>query len=61
MKGAGRDEQNVIRAHHPIAGVHSCSFDNRQDIALHAFAGYVRAMSGLASRDLVNLIEEDNP
>ncbi len=60
MKCAGGNEQNVIGAHHAVACVDSCSFDNWQDVALHSFARNVRAMSRLAACDLVNLIEEDN-
>ena len=61
MKRAGGDEEDVIRLHHAVLRVDRRPFDDRQQIALHAFArnvGAVRCL--LAPRDLVDLIEEDD-
>src|SRR4029453_12295367 len=45
VKSTGCDEEDVIRSHHPILGVDSSTFDNRQNVALDAFAADVRAMA----------------
>src|SRR5687767_15261942 len=60
MERAGRDEQNVIRAHKAVASVDSGSFDDGQYVALHALAADVGTMAALASGDLVDLVQEDN-
>src|SRR5580704_1828615 len=50
----------MIGADHAVARVDRGAFDDRQNIALHAFARYVGAVAGFASRDLVNLVYENN-
>ena len=60
MKRARGDKQNVIGAHRPILGVDGRAFDNREQIALDAFARDVGATARFASGNLVDLIEEDN-
>ena len=37
---------------------HGAAFDQRQQVALHAFARHVGAVAVLAARDLVDLVDE---
>src|SRR6185437_12950888 len=60
VESAGGDEQNVVSAHHAIAGVDGGAFDDRQNVALHAFAGNVGPMAAFAAGNLVNFVEEDD-
>ena len=55
---ARRDEQHVIGAHHSVARADGAALDERQQIALHAFARYVGAVRLGAARDLVDLVDE---
>jgi hypothetical protein len=43
-----------------VLGVHGGAFDDRQDVALHAFAADLGAVVAFAARDLVNLVHEDD-
>ena len=47
VKGAGRDEQDVIGPHHPVLRVDGRAFDDGQDVALHALAADVRTCASL--------------
>ena len=38
VERAGGDEQNVVGANHAVARVDGGAFDDRQNVALHAFA-----------------------
>ena len=58
MERAGGDEQYVVRFHHAVAGRHRRAFHQRQQVALHAFPGHVRAAYFGAARHLVDLIQE---
>ena len=58
MKRAGGDEQNVIGMHVAVFGHHGGTFHNRQNIALHAFAGNFRAVRAFASGDFVQFVDE---
>ena len=60
VEGAGRDEQNVVGAHHAVLGVDGRALDDRQDVALHAFAAHVGPVPALAAGDLVDLVQEDD-
>ena len=60
VKGSRGDEQNVIGADHAVARVDRRAFDDGQNVALHAFAGDVRAVAGLAPGDLVDFIDEND-
>ena len=42
MEGARGNEENVIRLHHAVLRVDGRPFDDRQQVALYAFAGDVR-------------------
>ena len=61
VERAGGDEEDVIRLHHAVLRVDRRPFDDRQDVALHAFAADVRAVAALAAGDLVDLVDEDDP
>ena len=60
VERAGGDEQDVIGLHHPVLRVDRRAFDDRQDVALHAFAADVRALAAFAAGDLVDLVDEDD-
>ena len=60
VERAGRNEQDVIGAHHAVLRVHGRAFDDRQNVALHAFAADVRALRAFAPGDLVDLVDEDD-
>ena len=60
MEGAGGDEENVVGAHHAVAGVDCGAFDDGQNVALHAFARDIGAVAAFAAGDLVDLVEEDD-
>ena len=58
MKRARGDEQHVVRLDRAVLGVDGAALDQRQQIALYAFAGYVGSRRLLAARDLVDFIDE---
>ena len=60
MEGTGTDEQHVVGLHRPILGGDGRAFDQRQQVALHAFAADRAATDFGIDRDLVNLVEEDD-
>src|SRR5947207_4655920 len=60
VKRAGSDEEDVIGADHAVARVDGGAFDNGQNVALHAFAGDIRAVAGFAASDLIDFIDEDD-
>ena len=49
MERAGGHEQNVICADEAVASVHGGAFNDRQDIALNAFAANVGAVTAFAA------------
>ena len=63
MKSARGDEQHMIRLYRPVLGGHRGAFNQRQQIALHPFAGDIAAthptFAGTCA-NLVNLIQEDD-
>ncbi len=62
VEGAGGDEQNVVGADDTVPGVDVGALDDRQQIALDALAGHIRAAPAgiLARTDLVDLVEKDD-
>ena len=61
VERAGGDEEDVIGLHHAVLRLHVRAFDDRQQVALHAFArdvgpAHLRPLAG----DLVDLVEEDD-
>ena len=60
MKRAGGDEQDVVGLHRSVLGVDGGALDQRQQVALHAFARHVGAAQAFAAGDLVDLVEEDD-
>src|SRR3546814_3080338 len=60
MKGARGDEEDMVGLHRPIFGRDRCALDQRQQVALHALTAH-RAAAHVADRDLVDLVEEDDP
>ena len=60
MKRARGDEQDVIGPNHPVLRIHRRAFDDRENVALHALAADVGPVRALASRDLVDFVDEDD-
>src|SRR5258706_3075633 len=60
MKCARRNEENVVGANHAVTRIHRGPFHDRQNVALHAFAGYVWPVATFSSGDLVDLIQKDD-
>src|SRR5690606_26824746 len=60
VEGAAGDEQDVVGLDHAQLGVDRAAFDQRQQVALHAFAGHVGAADIAALGDLVDLVDEDD-
>src|SRR5579872_6336285 len=61
VKSSGGDEQNVVGANHAVAAVYSRAFNDRQNVALHTFAGNIGSVTALATGDLVDLVEKNYP
>src|SRR3546814_5516487 len=61
VKRTGRDEQHVVGLDRAVLGADGAALDQRQQIALHAFARDIRAAGVLAAlADLVDLVDEDD-
>src|SRR5260370_23094792 len=60
MESAGGDEQDVVGANHAVTSVDCGAFDDGQNVALHAFAGNIRAVAGLAAGDLIDLVDKND-
>ena len=58
MERAGGDEQDVVGLDRAMLGRNGGAFDQRQQVALHALARDVAAMTVLAYAYLVDLVEE---
>src|SRR6266851_5691477 len=54
------DEKNMVGSNHPVAGVDGRAFDDRQNVALHAFARYIGPVAGFAAGNLVDLVDKNN-
>src|SRR3546814_4799639 len=59
VEGTRCDEQDVVGLHRPVFGRDGGALDQRQQVALDAFAAD-RAASHVRDRDLVDLVEEDD-
>src|SRR6266478_3081450 len=60
VKGAGRDEQDVVRPDHAVLRRHRRAFYDRQEVTLDPLPGDVGPVPPFPSRDLVELVEEDD-
>ena len=60
MERSGGDKQDVVRPDHPVAAVHGCALDDRQDVALHSLATDVGSVARFPSGDLVQLVQEND-
>ena len=60
VERAGRDEEDVVGADHAVARVDRGAFDDRKNVALHAFARNVGAVAGFAAGDFVDLVDEED-
>jgi len=60
VESARCNEQNMIGFDHAVLGVNGATFDQWQQIALHAFAGHVCTTGLSAAGYFVDFIEEHN-
>ncbi len=61
MEGARRNEEDMVGIDHPVFRVDGGSLHDRQEVPLHPFARDVRTGHlPPTSRDLVDLIDEDD-
>ena len=60
MEGAGGDEQDMVGAHHAVFGGDGTALDQRQQVALHPFAGDIGALAFGTPGDLVHFVEKDD-
>ncbi len=60
MEGAGGDEEDVVGLHRAVLRRHRRAFDQRKQVALHAFARNAGTHAAVAGGDLVDLVEEDD-
>ncbi|OMP13440.1 hypothetical protein COLO4_01682 [Corchorus olitorius] len=58
VERAGSDEQDVVGLDHAQLGVDGAAFDQRQQVALHAFARDIGTADVAALGDLVDLVDE---
>src|SRR6266481_858500 len=59
VKGAGGDEQDVVRPDHAVLRGHRRALDDRQEVALDPLPRDVGPVGAFPARDLVELVEED--
>ena len=61
MEGAGSNEEDVVGFDRTILGLHDAAFDDRQNVALYAFAGNAGAAAvHIRFGDLVDLVDKDD-
>src|SRR5690606_27093274 len=61
VESAAADEQNVVGVDVAVLGGHGGSLQQRQQVALHAFAAGVGTLVAVGGRgDLVDLVQENN-
>ena len=60
MERAGRDEEDVVGAHHPVFRVHSRALDNRQNVPLDPLAADIGPVTAFTSGDLVDFVDKDD-
>src|SRR5471032_1738705 len=58
VERAGGDEQDVVGLDHAQLGVDGAAFDQRQQVALHAFAGHIDAARVAALGHFVDFVDE---
>ncbi|SQB41789.1 Uncharacterised protein [Citrobacter koseri] len=61
LERAGGDKQDVVGFHHTVLGRDGAAFYQRQQIALYAFAGNVRARGFAAFTDFVDFVDKHDP
>src|SRR6516225_1047579 len=60
MESAGGNKQNMVGADHAVTSVDGGTLDNRQNVALHSFAGNVWPVAALSACNLVDLVQKDD-
>ena len=60
VESARRDEQNMIRPHESMPSIDGRALHDGQNVALHAFAADIGAVTAFAAGDLIDLVQEDD-
>jgi hypothetical protein len=60
VKRTRSDKQDVVGSNHAIASVDRRPLNDWQNVALYAFARYVRTMAAFATCNFVDFVEEDD-
>ena len=60
MECPGGNKQDVIGPHHAVLRVHGASFDEWQQVSLHALTRHIRTDGFRPTGDFVDLIEKDD-
>jgi hypothetical protein len=60
VEGTCRDEEDVVGFDGSMLCADRRPFDDRQNVALHAFAGNVRTAARTGARYLIDLVDKDN-
>src|SRR6267378_2438146 len=50
----------MVSTNHAVARVYRSAFDDRQYVALHAFAGNVRTVAGFAAGNFIDLVDKND-
>lgn len=58
MERARRDEQDMIRVHKAVLGIHGAAFHDGEQVALDAFAGNVGGTLLRAAGELVDFVDK---
>ena len=61
VEGPGSDEEYMVRLYHAVLRRDGRALDDGQDVALNPFPGDIGPVGLVAARDLVYLVEEDDP
>ena len=61
VERTGGNEQDKISLYRTVLGAYRSSFHDRKDVSLNALSGNVRSVRMPGARDLVDLIDEDDP
>ena len=60
VEGAGSDKEDVVGLDRPVFRIDRSPFDDRQDVALDPFAGYVGTVGAAFFSNLIEFVDEDD-
>ncbi len=61
VEGTGSDEEDVVRPHQPVFRLDVGALHHGEEIPLDALSAHVGSLATLGPRDLVDLVQEDDP